>query len=205
MNNKIIHQIFIDIGQGTTYLDNPIYKETVEKNKEIHVDFEFKIWDEPLLDKLVKEKCPEYIEIWNDFPDKMHKIDFGKYLILLVEGGIYLDLDDIILEPINLENDYIFGHYTDDKGRTTHCSNIIYYKHKEELKFMIDLMVKKYRTNKMPNSWKVRRLLHTISVKAFHQILSKNFKIKPKEYTIKFYSYETRSWLKFYNKKVKHY
>ena len=205
MNNKIIHQIFIDIGQGKTYLDNPIYKETVEKNKEIHVDFEFKIWDEPLLNKLVEEKCPEYIEIWNDFPDKFYKIDFGKYLILLVEGGIYLDLDDIILEPINLENDYIFGHYTDGKNRTTHCSNIIYYKHKEELKFMIDLMVKKYRTNKMPDSWKVRKYLHTISVKAFHQILTKTYNIKPKEYTIKFCSHQTRSWLKFYDKKITSY
>ena len=89
--------------------------------------------------------------------------------------NFYLDLDDIISEPINLENDYIFGHYTDDKGRTTHGNNIIYYKHKEELIFMIDLIVKKYRTNKMPNSWKVRKMLSTVGVRGFHHINNKYF------------------------------
>lgn len=202
MNNKIIHQIFIDINQGKTYLDNPIYKECVEKNKEIHVDFEFKLWDEPLLNKFVEDKCPEYIEMWNSFPDKFYKIDFGRYLILLIEGGVYLDLDDIILEPINLENEYILGHYTDEKNKTTHCNNIIYYKHKEELRFLIDLMEKRYRTNKMPNNWRVRKMLSTVGARGFHQILTKTYKIKPKEYTIKFKTYTTRSWLKFYNKLI---
>ena len=45
-------------------------------------------------------------------------------------------------------------------------------------------------------------MLSTVGARGFHQILTKTYKIKPKEYTIKFKTYTTRSWLKFYNKLI---
>ncbi|CCK68461.1 alpha-1,6-mannosyltransferase KNAG_0B00120 [Huiozyma naganishii CBS 8797] len=43
---------------------------------------------------------PDVLEAYNSLPNKILKIDFFKYLILLARGGLYADMDTVPLQPI---------------------------------------------------------------------------------------------------------
>ncbi len=100
---KIIHQIFLDVGLGKLE-DNELYMKNLEINKKKWGHkYEFKIWNDDMVEKLVKEFDPKIQNYWNNFPNKFYKVDFSRFLILYKEGGIYLDMDLLIKkdpEPI---------------------------------------------------------------------------------------------------------
>ena len=103
------HQIFMDIGQGKTYRDNPIYKKCYQKNKDFlkNTQFKIKIWNGKELDDLVNNNYPKYVSLWNSFPNAFYKIDFVRPLILHSEGGIYMDMDNILTAIPDINRDYI--------------------------------------------------------------------------------------------------
>ena len=202
-----IHHIFIDIGLAKTYRDNPIYLKCVEENKKRHPEFTIKIWDERMLDNLVKTKYKKYLTFWNNFPNPFWKIDFGRYLILASEGGIYVDMDDIIIETIDLNKEYILVNYTSDKTQKTEfCNNIIYYKERSIYDDLIKFSYERCQKCKMPKEWKVRRFLYCVGARMYDQFNKKILGLDPNsiQSTIKYKSYRTRSWLKSHGKKVTH-
>ncbi len=56
-------------------------------------EFEYKIWYDDELHKIVEESYPQYLEIFNKFPRHILKIDFARFCILHKYGGIYTDID----------------------------------------------------------------------------------------------------------------
>ncbi len=198
-NNKTIHHIFIDINLHKTYEENPIYLKCVEENKKRQDDFTIKIWNEKMLDNLVKTKYNNYLDFWNSFPNKFWKIDFGRYLILLEEGGIYVDMDDIILEKIDLNQPYILvNYYNKNLKKYEFCNNIMYYRDKNIYKSLIEFSIERFRICKMPKEWKIRRFFYIVSAKMYNQFNKKKLGLDPTniKYSIDFTSYGTNSWLK---------
>lgn len=56
-------------------------------------DFEFKFWDDKDNRNLVKSYYPEFLEMYDDLPHKIMRIDFARFCMLHKYGGIYVDMD----------------------------------------------------------------------------------------------------------------
>lgn len=56
-------------------------------------NFEYRLWGDEEIDKLVKDHYPKYWEMYNEFPVHIMKIDFVRFCFLHKFGGIYADMD----------------------------------------------------------------------------------------------------------------
>ena len=84
---KIIHQ---------TWKTNCIPKKwqiSQTQWKKLHPDWEYKLWTDKQINQYIKDKHPQFLEIWNSFPHYIQKVDAIRYFILKDFGGIYSDLD----------------------------------------------------------------------------------------------------------------
>ena len=79
--NKIIHQIFLDIGL-TPLSERKDYVYNIEIIKRNNPDWKHILWNDKMVNDFVKKFYPEYLSIWNNFPNKFYKIDYVRYLIL---------------------------------------------------------------------------------------------------------------------------
>ena len=104
-SSMIIHQIFYNIGKGELN-DIPVFKKCYNHNKNYckKNKIRYKLWSEKDVIKLInKPECKEYKQLYNDFDNHplgqpIQKIDFARYLILWLFGGIYIDLDICIID-----------------------------------------------------------------------------------------------------------
>lgn len=98
MNNiqKIIHQIWL---QGKENISNE-HKNKINKIKEINNDFNYMLWDEINILKLIK-KDNYLINKYYSFIYLHQKVDFAKFVILNSYGGIYIDIDCDVVKNLN--------------------------------------------------------------------------------------------------------
>jgi len=107
---KIIHQT----APSDPEKWNPIWDKCYESWKEQFdpSEFEYVMWNDEDIDKLVEEKYPEYYEDYKSFPLHILQVDFVRNSILHQYGGIYVDMDvfcyqnfykDLIGEVVLLE------------------------------------------------------------------------------------------------------
>lgn len=85
---KIIHQTGPDPEKW-----HPIWKECSETWKNTFPDFQYMYWTDDDLRNLVKEKYSEFLELYDNFPYHIMRVDFARFCILHSYGGIYADLD----------------------------------------------------------------------------------------------------------------
>jgi len=198
----LVHQIFIDIGQGKTFRDNPIYCTCYEKNKSFleGTEFNIKIWNEKEIDELIKDLYPEYLPFIKSFPNPFYKIDFVRPLILHSKGGIYLDMDNILLEVPNLKSDYYIGIWRRE-WKNEFNNDILYFNNRDIYLNYVNFMIFRTANCKMPESWKVRRFLYCVGAKCFNQFCKKEGYKTDSKIIYKVYS-PTLSWLACFNKKL---
>ena len=192
---KLVHFFFLDIGLGKLK-DHPIYLKNIETLKKKNPKTKVNIWNEKKLDTVVKSHYPQLLNFWNHFPSKFYKIDFGRYLVLRLYGGMYLDLDMECIRPLPKENEMDFINiFLDKKGKETFNNNVIYFRNPELYDELIDFAIHRFETNKMPLTWKRRRLLYTVGARMYHKFCSdRKFEKTPVDTFIK--DLETKSWLK---------
>jgi mannosyltransferase OCH1-like enzyme len=85
---KIIHQTGPDEQKW-----HPIWKECSETWKNTFPDFQYMYWTDDDLRNLIKEKYSEFLELYDNFPHHIMRVDFARFCILHSYGGIYADLD----------------------------------------------------------------------------------------------------------------
>ena len=157
----IIHQIFIDCGVG--YKDipsNPIWLNAINEN--IKNGWETKIWYEKEIDELIDKHYKQYKVFMTIFPNKFWKIDFVRALILHHEGGIYMDLDTILLYKPNLDENILIGYFTKPNDDVIGNNDFIYFKNRDMYLEYADYCMRRQRMCKMPFEWKARRHLHIV-------------------------------------------
>jgi mannosyltransferase OCH1-like enzyme len=93
---KIIHQIWL---QGIENLSNE-HKDKIKNTKEINNDFNYMLWDEIKILKLIK-KNKYLINKYYSFIYLHQKVDFAKFVILNFYGGIYIDIDCDVIKNLN--------------------------------------------------------------------------------------------------------
>jgi len=189
----IAHFIFINVGLGD--LDTfPLYQKNLKIFKKLNPDTEVRLWSEDELDNLVETHFSNLLEVWNTFPDKFYKIDFGRYLILKTFGGIYIDLDMECIKPLDMNQDYI-NVYCDKNGKDSFNNNVICFRNRTMYDKIIEFSLFRIETNKMPKSWLVRRFLYTVSARMYHMFCKMNG-LKATNVNDYFIDYETKCWLK---------
>ena len=196
----IIHQIFIEIPE-VGYKDipsNPIWLDAINEN--IKRGWETKIWYEEDIDKLIDKHYKQYKVFMTIFPNKFWKIDFVRALILHHEGGIYMDLDTVLLNKPNLEENMLIGYFSKPNGDVIGNNDFIYFKDREMYLEYADWMMMRQRMCMMDFTWKARRQLHIVGSKSLVSF------VKHKKMFRQFTGYRRgseASWLKVYSKKRK--
>ena len=86
---KVTHQVWM---QGWDQLPQKFHKN-VEKLYRLNPDWEHKTWDESQLRKACEEYSPECAKRFDAYEHFMQKVDFGRYVILYLYGGVIIDCD----------------------------------------------------------------------------------------------------------------
>jgi len=196
----IIHQIFIEIPE-VGYKDiasNSIWLDAIYDN--IERGWKTKIWYEEEIDKLIDEHYKQYKVFMTIFPNKFWKIDFVRALILHHEGGIYMDLDTVLLNKPNLDENMLIGYFTKENGDVIGNNDFIYFKNRDMYLEYADWMMCRQRLCMLPFNFRARRQLHIVGSKSLVSFS------KHKKMYRQFTGYKRgseASWLKLYDKKYK--
>lgn len=88
---KIIHQM----GPESKSDWHPIWEECHQSWKEQFPEpfYQHIFWTDDMLRDLVKNDYPEFLDLYDDFPVDVFRIDFSRFCVLHKYGGIYADLD----------------------------------------------------------------------------------------------------------------
>lgn len=100
---KLIHQIWT---QGCEKI--PIkYHNYIEGWKDLSkYGYTYYCWDDNSLKKVIKEFDPELVSIYDYFILPQQRSDLGRYIIIYLYGGFYIDID---IEPTGLSLDSILN------------------------------------------------------------------------------------------------
>jgi mannosyltransferase OCH1-like enzyme len=93
---KIIHQIWL---QGYNNIPKK-YHKNMESIKKLNSDYEYIFWDEVEILKLIMTN-KMWITVYYAFIYMHQKIDYARYIILLIYGGIYVDMDASALKSFD--------------------------------------------------------------------------------------------------------
>ena len=100
---KIIHQIW---WQGFNNLPS-IFKTYHQSWVKLHPNWEIIIWDQKKVINLLKKYYPKLLNLLENYPYMIQKIDMAKYVILYHYGGFYVDMDTEANQSLNnLINDF---------------------------------------------------------------------------------------------------
>lgn len=97
---KIIHQIYFNLHNKELY-EIDLFKKSSDKIQELHPDYKYILWTEYACDKLVKEKLPEQYNFYKSMRYDIQRIDYMRFVILYIYGGIYSDLDLIPIQKFD--------------------------------------------------------------------------------------------------------
>ena len=182
---RIVHQVYGIFDDGVNIKDISEFRESTYKTEKycIENDIEYKMWDLPKCLKLLNE-YPQYKQLWDDFPQKIQRADFIRYLILHKHGGIYVDCDVHpirSMEPL-FDEDIFFSIWSGDKfkrpynaifgsskGNTVledifkHCHESFYEKNDMDI----------YKT-----SWQIRFVFQTTGHYMIKRVIKKNKNVK---------------------------
>jgi mannosyltransferase OCH1-like enzyme len=193
---KIIHQIWL---QGVSYITQ-ISKERINKIKNIHNipnqdgykgeyngdsnKWIYRLWDEIQILELLQTLDKKYIEKYYKFTYLHQKVDYAKFIILKVYGGIYIDIDCNVIKNLDglfehvkdydfivsylLPNDIVINYFT--CGYTSRCINngiIMSKKNTDICDYIIDKL--KYDCNNSNN--KISCIQNTTGPTIFNKII----------------------------------
>jgi mannosyltransferase OCH1-like enzyme len=54
---------------------------------------DIKVWDGCMIRRLIKDNFPQLLKTYDSYPIFVQKVDLGRYVILYLLGGLYLDID----------------------------------------------------------------------------------------------------------------
>ena len=149
---KIIHQTYKNHNLPETY------KMCQTEIKRLHPDFEYRFYTDEDMERLMKKEFPEYYDKFNELPRMIMKIDMFRYFLMYKYGGLYTDMDYLMLNPFDLLNEKVVipCNREDEKGNHICLGNCIfasqpnhpYWKSLMDTLFTIDRTKLHYNTDK---------------------------------------------------------
>jgi mannosyltransferase OCH1-like enzyme len=84
---KIIHQTW------KSHTLPPDYERWSARIREMHPDYEYKLWTDKDNRDFIKEEYPWFIPTYDNYDVNIKRVDAVRYFLLYHYGGIYIDLD----------------------------------------------------------------------------------------------------------------
>ena len=70
------------------------------KNKKFFKDWKYKLWTDDQNKLFIKNKYPSFYKIYENYNHYINKVDAVRYFYLYEYGGLYMDLDVMIIKDI---------------------------------------------------------------------------------------------------------
>ena len=70
--------------------------------RSLHPSWEYKLWTDDANLELVSRNAPRWLALYQALPRNIMRADMIRYIILQLEGGLYLDLDYEVFRPFDL-------------------------------------------------------------------------------------------------------
>jgi mannosyltransferase OCH1-like enzyme len=96
MIERHIHQIWI---QGESNIPEK-FDSNIETIKRHNPSWKYTLWDDTSI-RRVLSRNKQWIDTYDKFPHVHQKADFGRYVILYLYGGIYIDMDAHTIKPLD--------------------------------------------------------------------------------------------------------
>ncbi|XWV26812.1 glycosyltransferase [Tupanvirus soda lake] len=93
---KILHQIWLQGEKQIPYKFIP----NINKVKQFHLTWKYILWDDLAIIQLLR-KNDIWIQTYYKLTYLHQKIDYAKYIILYEYGGVYVDVDVIMVKPFD--------------------------------------------------------------------------------------------------------
>ena len=75
---------------------SPIARASSTNLKLLHPDWEYRFFDDAEVLDFITTEFPEHVSIFQNFPYKIQRFDFFRYLAVYRLGGFYFDLDILL-------------------------------------------------------------------------------------------------------------
>jgi inositol phosphorylceramide mannosyltransferase catalytic subunit len=102
---KIIHQTWIVDNKWKSKNMPEIFEKIYNKNQEINKGYEYKLWNDNV-EEILEKEYPKLYEIYNKTILGVQKSDISRLVILHKYGGIYMDLDILLVKSLDNLLDY---------------------------------------------------------------------------------------------------
>ena len=87
---KTIHQMFFNISNEKI----PNHLTDAQRSWEkLNPDFQYILWNSSMVENLMRQKYPSYLEVYKSYTHWVQRADFARYIVLHQHGGIYADID----------------------------------------------------------------------------------------------------------------
>ena len=93
-----IHQIWFDWGLP---VPPPKLQEHMALWRALHPAWKYTLWGTEDARTFVSHRKPEYLAVYDGLPFDIQRCDFFRLIVLLVEGGVYLDADTQPHKPLD--------------------------------------------------------------------------------------------------------
>ena len=92
---RIIHQTW------KTEAIPPQWQAAQQSWRDAHPEWEYRFWTDEDLERLVRERAPQLVPLFQRYPDQIQRVDAARYVILYEHGGLYADLDMECVRPLD--------------------------------------------------------------------------------------------------------
>ncbi len=79
----------------------PLARASAANLKLLHPTWEYCFFDDHAVLEFVTTEFPEFVSVFQQFPHKIQRFDFFRYLAVYRRGGFYFDLDVLLSEPLD--------------------------------------------------------------------------------------------------------
>lgn len=73
------------------------FHKLIDKTRRLNPDYQYLFFSDDDIDEFISKYYPMYYETYLKLPIKIQKFDFFRYIVLYHYGGIYLDMDMLVL------------------------------------------------------------------------------------------------------------
>ena len=94
---RIIHQIWY---QGADQVPSRYHQNTI-KLRQLNPEWQYMIWDNISIRQQCVRLGPSVVQSYDEFEHMHQKVDFGRYVVLFLFGGMSVDMDVAALLPLN--------------------------------------------------------------------------------------------------------
>ena len=183
-NGGVAHFMFFDVGSGS--IDNCPHSELYNSNlshfRMLHPSWQVTLWGKDDVKKLVMSSSPHLLSFWEHLESKENRnpfylLDFSRYVVLALQGGIYIDLDIKVLRELEPNKQYVLSSKKPGQKKRKITNSFMCLTQNGIYEKLIQFIISKYFICEINKDWD-RHLLHSVGALAFSSFCG-IMKIKP--------------------------